>query len=202
MAGDAQVWRYNKHNPAPAFPLSGARRIGLGLGRLLERVRLLHHLESGRLPRPRRAGALPQTRRRRRPRLPARLPHARRAVPADRYAFSDWLLIVGGRGEIRTHGTLAGTPVFKTGALNHSATLPRCNAARRNPMVDALRPCKRASLWVSGCGGGVANVAVEPSIYHPTRQEFPKRPPQGRLITSHWGSGAAWADSGAKAEFA
>src|SRR5689334_2985673 len=31
---------------------------------------------------------------------------------------------VGGRGGIRTHGTLAGTPVFKTGALNHSATLP------------------------------------------------------------------------------
>jgi hypothetical protein len=30
----------------------------------------------------------------------------------------------GGRGGIRTHGTLAGTPVFKTGALNHSATLP------------------------------------------------------------------------------
>src|SRR6266851_3021414 len=31
----------------------------------------------------------------------------------------------GGRGGIRTHGTLAGTPVFKTGALNHSATLPK-----------------------------------------------------------------------------
>ena len=31
---------------------------------------------------------------------------------------------IGGRGGIRTHGTLAGTPVFKTGALNHSATLP------------------------------------------------------------------------------
>src|ERR1035437_6299317 len=30
----------------------------------------------------------------------------------------------GGRGGIRTHGTLAGTPVFKTGALNRSATLP------------------------------------------------------------------------------
>lgn len=29
-----------------------------------------------------------------------------------------------GRGEIRTHGTLASPPVFKTGALNHSATLP------------------------------------------------------------------------------
>jgi hypothetical protein len=34
---------------------------------------------------------------------------------------------VGGRGEIRTHGTLAGTPVFKTGALNHSATLPNAS---------------------------------------------------------------------------
>src|ERR1700688_4210987 len=33
-------------------------------------------------------------------------------------------LSFGGRGGIRTHGTLAGTPVFKTGALNHSATLP------------------------------------------------------------------------------
>ena len=30
----------------------------------------------------------------------------------------------GGRGGIRTHETLAGLPVFKTGALNHSATLP------------------------------------------------------------------------------
>jgi hypothetical protein len=36
-----------------------------------------------------------------------------------------WLdRFTGGRGGIRTHGTLAGTPVFKTGALNHSATLP------------------------------------------------------------------------------
>ena len=30
----------------------------------------------------------------------------------------------GGRGEIRTHGIIADTPVFKTGALNRSATLP------------------------------------------------------------------------------
>ncbi len=29
-----------------------------------------------------------------------------------------------GRGGIRTHGCLATSPVFKTGALNHSATLP------------------------------------------------------------------------------
>jgi hypothetical protein len=39
-----------------------------------------------------------------------------------RTEFSE--LTDGGRGGIRTHGTLAGTPVFKTGALNHSATLP------------------------------------------------------------------------------
>ena len=30
----------------------------------------------------------------------------------------------GGRGGIRTHGELAPTAVFKTAALNHSATLP------------------------------------------------------------------------------
>ena len=30
----------------------------------------------------------------------------------------------GGWGGIRTHGRLAPTPVFKTGALNHSATHP------------------------------------------------------------------------------
>jgi hypothetical protein len=41
------------------------------------------------------------------------------AVRAGRGAWG------GGRGEIRTHETLAGLPVFKTGALNHSATLPR-----------------------------------------------------------------------------
>jgi hypothetical protein len=31
----------------------------------------------------------------------------------------------GGRGGIRTHGTVSRTPVFKTGSLNHSDTLPR-----------------------------------------------------------------------------
>ena len=30
----------------------------------------------------------------------------------------------GGRGEIRTHGGLSSSPVFKTGAFNRSATLP------------------------------------------------------------------------------
>lgn len=34
------------------------------------------------------------------------------------------LEVFGGRGEIRTHGGLAPTTVFKTVALNRSATLP------------------------------------------------------------------------------
>src|SRR5882757_9330204 len=46
--------------------------------------------------------------------------------------------IFGGRGGIRTHGTLAGTPVFKTGALNHSATLPNANLMR-----EGVADCKR-----------------------------------------------------------
>src|SRR4051812_39699390 len=40
----------------------------------------------------------------------------------------------GGRGGIRTHGTLAGTPVFKTGSLNHSDTLP-------TQQFQVLSPC-------------------------------------------------------------
>jgi hypothetical protein len=31
---------------------------------------------------------------------------------------------IGGRGGSRTHGTVARTPDFESGALNHSATLP------------------------------------------------------------------------------
>ncbi len=37
---------------------------------------------------------------------------------------------IGGRGGIRTHGGLAPTAVFKTAALNHSATLPRPSPVR------------------------------------------------------------------------
>lgn len=34
------------------------------------------------------------------------------------------LLFMCGGGEIRTHGPLSQSPVFKTGAFNHSATPP------------------------------------------------------------------------------
>ena len=36
----------------------------------------------------------------------------------------DCVTKIGGRGEIRTHGGYEPTSVFKTGALNRSATLP------------------------------------------------------------------------------
>ena len=36
----------------------------------------------------------------------------------------------GGKGGIRTHGGVSPTPVFKTGALNHSATFPAAPSIR------------------------------------------------------------------------
>jgi hypothetical protein len=51
----------------------------------------------------------------------------------------------GGEGGIRTHGGLAPTAVFKTAALNHSATSPRMSVYRTQGLPISLRPqmCKR-----------------------------------------------------------
>jgi hypothetical protein len=75
----------------------------------------------------------------------------------------------GGRGGIRTHEALAGLPVFKTGALNHSATLPYPQyqplgsfvrgaalvvllpkQVRKDPQGDALRATLRHDAWWPG----------------------------------------------------
>ena len=40
-----------------------------------------------------------------------------------------------GRGEIRTHDTVAGMPVFETGAFNHSATRPGASKFTRTPLA-------------------------------------------------------------------
>ncbi len=49
----------------------------------------------------------------------------RAALPSDApRSAGAAMLRIGGRGGIRTHGGLAPTAVFKTAALNHSATLP------------------------------------------------------------------------------
>jgi hypothetical protein len=58
-----------------------------------------------------------------------------------------------GGGEIRTHGTLAGPPVFKTGAFGHSATPPESDET-------LALPGKRVkSSGITGAfarGGGIA----------------------------------------------
>jgi|SRR5580704_9447710 hypothetical protein len=46
---------------------------------------------------------------------------------------------IGGRGEIRTHETLSRLPVFKTGALNHSATLPRSGLALERAVAQSYQ---------------------------------------------------------------
>ncbi len=45
-----------------------------------------------------------------------------------------------GRGGIRTHGTLTRTPVFKTGALNRSATLPNYASPIKRGTPQVSRP--------------------------------------------------------------
>ena len=63
--------------------------------------------------------------------------------------------ISGGRGGIRTHGELAPTAVFKTAALNHSATLPSRRhpsraARRRHPAFCRVRMARSMPVC-SGC---------------------------------------------------
>ena len=60
--------------------------------------------------------------------------------------------MTGGRGGIRTHGTLAGTPVFKTGALNHSATLPNPEWLSLSVVDGATQREVGALLWFSRLG--------------------------------------------------
>jgi hypothetical protein len=48
--------------------------------------------------------------------------------------------VTGGRGGIRTHETVARLPVFKTGAFNHSATLPWITLCPPDP-PDASSVC-------------------------------------------------------------
>ena len=58
----------------------------------------------------------------------------------------------GGRGEIRTHERLATLPVFKTGALNHSATLP----SQSNQGLPKYAPSRKApndhKMITNDCG--------------------------------------------------
>ena len=46
---------------------------------------------------------------------------------------------IGGQGGIRTHGELPPTTVFKTVALNHSATCPLTNGPLASAVCDGKR---------------------------------------------------------------
>ena len=59
---------------------------------------------------------------------------------------------IGGRGGIRTHGGLAPTAVFKTAALNHSATLPSDASLFRAPSMAYLLS-KAVGRSPSTCNG-------------------------------------------------
>ena len=69
------------------------------------------------------------------------------AVPGQ--AESTARMGTGGQGGIRTHGTLARTPVFETGAIDHSATCPAraplpSPGASRNPVAQPFRRRRHA----------------------------------------------------------
>ena len=70
----------------------------------------------------------------------------------------------GGWGGIRTHDTVARVPVFKTGALNRSATHPAFlitdgphNAYCRNRCGGNERETAPAALWFYFVNGRIAN---------------------------------------------
>jgi hypothetical protein len=53
----------------------------------------------------------------------------------------------GGEGGIRTPDTLSGMPVFKTGAINHSATSPREDNLK---FISYSAAVFGSSFWVVG----------------------------------------------------
>lgn len=58
----------------------------------------------------------------------------------------------GGQGGIRTHGRLPPTAVFKTAALNHSATCPRFDATpERKCKIDKIRSNFQALISNLSC---------------------------------------------------
>ena len=70
-----------------------------------------------------------------------------------------------GQGEIRTHGTVAGTPVFETGAFNHSATCP----GQPENLARAPEGCQRIREPLAALGEEIAQqrAAFRPPGHRP-----------------------------------
>src|SRR5205823_4663097 len=78
-----------------------------------------------------------------------------------------------GQGGIRTHGTLAGTPVFETGRFNRSRTCPELpDAQTRSKYQDRAR---------FATGGGPTAPSVRPARVETPYGRFGDRGP-GRVI--------------------
>ena len=60
-----------------------------------------------------------------------------KARPLPLHLWSWGTPVIGGQGGIRTHGTVPRTAVFKTAALNHSATCPR------RALIVAVAPVRK-----------------------------------------------------------
>ncbi len=71
----------------------------------------------------------------------------------------------GGGGGIRTHGQLSPSPVFKTGAFNHSATPPNA-ASLAHPLfrVTSWKRLPGHFFYRRGGGGSVGHPAVEEAL--------------------------------------
>ena len=64
-----------------------------------------------------------------------------------------------GQGEIRTHDTVAGMPVFETGAFNHSATCPR--ASKLSPDAGVCQRTGQQGIRVRQNAGRREPTAVQ-----------------------------------------
>jgi hypothetical protein len=90
--------------------------------------------------------------------------------------------VSGGGGGIRTHGTVSRTPVFKTGALNRSATPPRycCHIAFRFLHARGSKRLRPASYPTSFDGASTAFCAPQSTPIGFAPGHFPQ---------AVWGSG-------------
>ena len=86
--------------------------------------------------------------------------------------------ISGGRSGIRTHGRLSPTSVFKTGALNHSATLPLFGRRCRIRTCDPLLPKQmryQTALRSAVAEAPLATQALRPQRAKPCRAQRLKK---------------------------
>src|SRR5271166_4495398 len=82
----------------------------------------------------------------------------------------------GGRGETRTHGGVAPTAVFKTAALNHSATLP----AYQTSSEFIAAQVRKSQCPGERLGGGLSRGG---SGRQPSQEGAGSRPAQGAAGT-------------------